>query len=129
MSVTTVTFDSGDTATVGHLGKDFGALYDFGHLGKIHAKSAYLGQPDRRAVCISLGKPGDKSGYSLTGLHVDDYLMTGAVMCSGYDMTPHPHPHSPGQYPLDSIDDPAVRTLAADLLSDIARHYYSSVNP
>ncbi|MEY9966877.1 hypothetical protein ABIA33_004942 [Streptacidiphilus sp. MAP12-16] len=41
-------------------------MYDVGDLGLIHVQSAYFGQPERRAVTISLGSAGDRSGYGLS---------------------------------------------------------------
>ena len=119
--ITTVTFDDGSTADDGS-----GTIYDFGDKGKIHVQHGYFGQPDRLAVTISIGRPGDQSGYRLTGLHVGDWHLTGTVMCTGWDFTPHPHPHSPNKNPLDAIDDMDTRTQAADLLSQIASHFYAS---
>jgi hypothetical protein len=119
-------FDTGDQATIAYF-KDLGhALYDFGDQGTIHVMPAYFGQPDRLAVTISLGRPGDTSGYRLTGLHVGDWLLTGSVMCTGADFTPYPHPHSPTKFPLDAVDDTAARADAADLLSQIAQHFHGT---
>ncbi|TQE33175.1 hypothetical protein [Streptomyces ipomoeae] len=119
-------FDNGDHATIHHL-KDLGhALYNFGDLGKIYVMPAYFGQPDRLAVTISLGRPGDTSGWKLTGLHIGDWFLTGTVMCTGADFTPQPHVHSPNRYPLDDIDDPAARADAAAHLAQIAQHFHTT---
>ncbi|MEJ8654729.1 hypothetical protein WKI65_43525 [Streptomyces sp. MS1.AVA.3] len=124
---TTVTFDNGDTARISYF-KDIGhALYDFGDLGKIAVQPGYFGQPDRHAVTISLGRPGDTSGYGLTGLDVGDWNLTGTVMCTGYDLTPHPHPHTPTNFPLAHIDNPADRQAVADHLSQIAQHFHGTL--
>ncbi|MDX3165900.1 hypothetical protein PV516_19120 [Streptomyces scabiei] len=123
---TTATFDDGTTARISYF-KDLGhALYTIGD-DTIHVMPTYLGQPDRQAVTISLGRPGDTSGYRLTGLNIGDYLLTGTVMCTGDGLTPHPHPHSPKQFPLDDITDADARQDAADYLSDIANHFYDTL--
>jgi hypothetical protein len=122
--ITTVTFDDGSTANV-HQMHDSGAIYDFGDKGKIHAQHGYFRQPDRLAVTISLGRPGDQSGYGLTGLHVGDWYLTGTVMCTGLGFTPNPHPHSPKKNPLDAIDDADALAQAALLLSQIAQHFHA----
>lgn len=123
---TNVTFDNGTTARIS-LFKDLGhALYDFGDQGKIHVQPGYFGQSDRYAVTISLGRPGDKSGWNLTGLDIGDWNLTGTVMCTGYDFTPHPHPHTPTRFPLADIDNADDRQQAADLLSQIASHFHGT---
>ncbi|WP_435058456.1 hypothetical protein [Streptomyces sp. bgisy060] len=125
---THVTFDNGDTATIGYF-KDIGhALYTFGD-DKILVKPAYYGQPDRYDVALNLGRPGDTSGYRLTGLHIGDWFLTGTVLCTGYDFTPVPHPHTPGVNPLADITDQAARRDAADHLSQIAQHFHSTLAP
>ncbi|MCF1592482.1 hypothetical protein [Streptomyces muensis] len=123
--LTSVTFADGTTARISYF-KDLGhALYTFDD-DTIHVMPGYFGQPDRLAVTISLGRPGDISGYRLTGLHVGDYLLTGTVMCTGDGLTPHPHPHSPDKFPLKDITDADSRQDAADYLSDIASHFYNT---
>lgn len=123
---TNVTFDNGDTARISYF-KDLGnALYDFGDQGKIHVQPGFFGQPDRLAVTISLGRPGDTSGYGLTGLTIGDWLLTGTVMATGDGFTPHPHPHAPQNFPLAAIDDPAARQNAADRIAQIAQHFHST---
>ncbi|MEV5454250.1 hypothetical protein [Streptomyces sp. NPDC052535] len=122
---TLATFDDGTTARIGYF-KDLGhALYRIGD-DTIHVMPAYFGQPDRYAVTISLGRPGDTSGYRLTGLHLGDYFLTGTVMLTGLDFAPHPHPHSPQRFPLTDIADPDARANAADYLSQIATHFHST---
>ncbi|WP_333745591.1 hypothetical protein [Streptomyces sp. IBSBF 2950] len=122
---THATFDDGTTARISYF-KDLGhALYKIGD-DTIHVMPAYFGQPDRLAVTISLGKPGDTSGYRLTGLHIGDWLLTGTTMCTGDGLTPHPHPHSPQKFPLNDIDDQSARQDAADYLSQIASHFYDT---
>ncbi|MER5302252.1 hypothetical protein ABT039_22715 [Streptomyces lasiicapitis] len=122
---TTATFDDGTTAHISYF-KDLGhALYTIGD-DTIHVMPAYLGQPDRYAVTIGLGRPGDTSGYRLTGLHLGDWLLTGSVMCTGPDLTPHSHPHTPDKFPLADIGDDAVRQDAADYLSQIAGHFHAT---
>ncbi|MFJ1837907.1 hypothetical protein ACIOJ9_29060 [Streptomyces sp. NPDC088175] len=123
---TTAHFDNGDTAIISHF-KDLGqALYNFGNQGKIHVQPGFFGQSDRLAVTISLGRPGDTSGYGLTGLTIGDWLLTGTVMATGGDFTPHPHPHTPTKFPLADIDDPTARQAAADHLAQIAQHFHST---
>jgi hypothetical protein len=121
MSITTVTFDTGHTATI-HPLIDGAALYNFGSdYGKIYVAPAYLGQPDRQAILISLGAVnGDTSGYNLTGLYVDDWHMVGTVICTGPDLTPD-------LYSINTIDDD-TQYVAADLLSQIAQDRYNTLN-
>ncbi|MFG3157302.1 hypothetical protein ACGF7W_35290 [Streptomyces sp. NPDC048219] len=122
---TFATFDDGTTARIGYF-KDLGhALYSI-DTDTIHVMPAYFGQPDRHAVTISLGRPGDTSGYRLTGLHVGDYFLTGTLMLTGPDFTPHPHPHSPRKFPLADITDPDARADAASRLSQIATHFHTT---
>lgn len=122
---TLAAFDNGTTARIGYL-KDLGhALYRIGD-DTIHVMPTYFGQPDRHAVTISLGRPGDTSGYRLTGLHVGDYFLTGTVMLTGLDFAPHPHPHSPRNFPLADITDPDARADAAYYLSQIATHFHTT---
>src|SRR5579884_949327 len=128
MKLTNTTFDNGTTAQIAFFSDVGHALYSLGD-DTICVKPAYYGQPDRYAVTISLGRPGDTSGYRLTGLHVGDWLLTGAVMCTGYDFTPGPHPHSPTRNPLADITDPAVRQDAADHLAQIADHFHGILAP
>ncbi|MFZ3475292.1 hypothetical protein ACODT3_42700 [Streptomyces sp. 4.24] len=126
MTQTLAAFDNGMTARIGFF-KDTGqALYTFDD-DTILVKPAYYGQPDRHAVSISLGRPGDTSGYRLTGLHIGDWLLTGTVICTGYDFTPGPHPHTPTVNPLADITDPAARKDAADHLAQIASHFHSTL--
>jgi len=122
-----VTLSDTHTATV-HMMRGAGAIYDFGALGKVHAQSAYFGQPDRADVTISLGSPGDKSGYGLTGLHVGDCHLTGIAMCTGDGMSAQAHPHYPDRFPLPDIHDADTRADSGDLLSGIAQHYYDVVS-
>lgn len=125
---TTVTFDNGSTARIGYF-KDIGAaLYTFGD-DTILVKPAYYGMPDRYDVALNLGRPGDTSGYRLTGLHIGDWLLTGTVLATGYDFTPVPHPHTPTVNPLADITDPAARQDAADHLAQIAQHFHSTLAP
>ncbi|PJE97114.1 hypothetical protein CUT44_14120 [Streptomyces carminius] len=115
---------TGQTATFHRF--EGGALYKFTDADEtIHVQPTYLGQPEREAVTISLGSPTDRSGYRLTGLSVGDYLLTGVVMCAGPGLTPCPHPQAPTDYPLPDIQDEATRADAADLLCEIAQHFYS----
>ncbi|GAA1111940.1 hypothetical protein [Streptomyces javensis] len=125
---THVTFDNGSTARTIYWKDVSTALYRFGD-DTIAVKPGYFGMPDRLAVTISLGRPGDTSGYRLTGLHIGDWFLTGTVMCTGYDFTPHPHPHTPTKFPLADITDPAARRDAADHLSGIANHFHSTFAP
>ncbi|WP_282798314.1 hypothetical protein [Streptomyces sp. CC224B] len=125
---TTVTFDNGTTARIGHF-KDTGhALYTFGN-DRILVRPAYYGQPGRYDVALSLGRPGDTSGYRLTGLHIGDWLLTGTVLATGHDFTPVPHPHTPNVNPLADITDPAARQNAADHLAQIAQHFHTTFAP
>ncbi|MEV6462981.1 hypothetical protein [Streptomyces albidoflavus] len=128
MPQTLVRFDDGTTAQVTAYLDIGNALYSFDQ-DLILAKPAYYGQPDRRAVTISLGRPGDTSGYGLTGLHIGDWFLTGTVMCTGDDFTPRTHPHARGVNPLDDIADPAARQDAADHLSQIAYHFHTTIAP
>ncbi|MFF4409867.1 hypothetical protein [Streptomyces sp. NPDC001404] len=126
---TNVTFDDGTTARIGFF-KDLNqALYDFGDLGTVHVQPAYFGQPDRHAVTISLGTPGSQSGWNLTGLDIGDWHLTGTVLCTGLDFRPHPHPHTPANFPLASITDPDARQDAADHLAQIAAHFFNTLAP
>lgn len=124
---TSVTFDNGTTARFAFYRDTSHALYAFGG-DSIHVQP-FLGQPDRLAVTISLGRPGNTSGYRLTGLHLGDRLLTGTVMCTGHDFTPRPHPHTPAKFPLADITDPAARQAAADHLAQIAYHFHSTLAP
>ncbi|MFI8909128.1 hypothetical protein CLM85_12825 [Streptomyces albidoflavus] len=128
MPQTFVRFDDGSTAQVTAFLDVGHTLYGFGQ-DLILVKPAYYGQPDRHAVTISLGRPGDKSGYGLTGLHIGDWFLTGTVMCTGYDFTPRTHPHAKGVNPLDDITDPDARQAAADHLSQIASHFHTTIAP
>lgn len=125
---TSVAFDNGTTARIGFF-KDIGhALYTFDS-DTILVKPAYYGQPHRYDVALNLGRPGDTSGYQLTGLHIGDWFLTGTVLCSGLDFTPGPHPHTPRANPLADITDPAARQAAANHLSQIADHFHSTLAP
>ncbi|MFY0515996.1 hypothetical protein ACOMD4_37270 [Streptomyces anulatus] len=131
MSITSVTFDAGFTATVHPLGIGGAALYTFADdQGTIYAAPAYLGQHDRQAILISLGTvDGTSSGYNLTGLRVDDWHMFGTLLCTGPDMTPGPCPNYLDRYPIvDNINDD-TRQVATDLLSQIAQDRYDTLNP
>ncbi|MGW0485817.1 hypothetical protein [Nonomuraea sp. NPDC003214] len=128
MAITTVRFTATHAATFHLYAATHHASYRFGDQGKIHVQPAYFGMPDRLAVTISLGRPGDTSGYGLTGLRVGGKLLTGVVMCTGLDLRPGPHFQHRDQYPLgaDDLDD-ATRTAAADLLADVAQHFHDII--
>ena len=50
-------------------------------------------------------------------------------MCTGYDFTPHSHPHTPTKFPLADITDAAAQQDAADHLAQIANHFHSTFAP
>ncbi|MFD9948770.1 hypothetical protein ACFWYW_47040 [Nonomuraea sp. NPDC059023] len=129
MTQTLVRFDPIHQANLHFIGTGDGrhALYNFGSRGKIFVQPGYFGMRNRLAVAISLGRPGDQSGYNLTGLLVNDRLLTGAVMCIGPDLVPVRHPQYPGPYPLADLDA-ATLTAATSLLSAIAQNFYDFVS-
>jgi hypothetical protein len=128
VTTATVTLDNGDTATVTRWRDTGHAMYDLGpDVGKVLAQHGYYGQPDRPAVTLSLGRPGQTSGYRLAGIQFGGWLLTGTAWCTGEDLLPQPHPHSPGAFPLDGMEhDPLSRDFAAELLTAIARHFYDN---
>ncbi|MFF2571096.1 hypothetical protein [Streptomyces sp. NPDC058084] len=126
MTQTIAAFDNGMKARIGFF-KDIGhALYAFGD-DTILVKPAYYGQPDRYDVALNLGRPGDTSGYRLTGLHIGDWFLTGTVLCTGLDFTLVPHPHTPKANPLADITDPDARQDAASFLAQIAGHFHGTL--
>ncbi|MFD6783826.1 hypothetical protein G3M53_07515 [Streptomyces sp. SID7982] len=128
MPQTLARFDNGTTARISTFLDTGHALYAFDD-GKILVTPAHYGQPDRHAVTITLGRPGDRSGYGLTGLRFGDWLLTGTLTCVGHGFTPKAHTSTPDKNPLDDVSNPDARQAAADHLSQIASHFFDLIAP